>query len=96
MFTCTVCSIRIHVTTLLEYILTALLEYINHLNKFLKRARVPPAHPSLSNESNAINCCGVQTNVTGGFLKPLETPSRGYLFMCYIIQCILKGYALLQ
>ena len=34
-------------TALLEYIVTALLEYID----ILKRAYVPPAHPSLKDES---------------------------------------------
>ena len=36
---------------ILEYILTALLEYIELLNKFFKWARVPPAHPPLKHES---------------------------------------------
>jgi len=46
-------------TALLEYILTALLEYINHLCKFYKRAHIPPARPSLNDESNVINYCAV-------------------------------------
>ena len=46
-------------TALLEYKMTALLEYIDLLNKFFKRAHVPPAHPSLKDESKLMLhlCC---------------------------------------
>ena len=43
---------------LLELILTALFEYIDHLYKFFKRVHVPPAHPSL-NDERTINYCAV-------------------------------------
>jgi len=46
-------------TALLKHTLTALLEYIDHLYKFFKGAHVPPAHPSLNDESNATNYCAV-------------------------------------
>jgi len=52
-------EIPIWMNALLEYILTALLEYIDLLLKqIFARAHVPPAHPSLKDESNnKLLCC---------------------------------------
>jgi len=44
-------NVLLHMTALLEYILTAVLEYIDLLNKFFKRAHFPSAHSSLKDES---------------------------------------------
>jgi len=45
------CSIRVRMTALLEYILTAILEYIDLLNNFFRGLIFPPAHPLLKEES---------------------------------------------
>ena len=65
-------------TALLEYILTALLEYIDLL---MKRAHVPSVHPSLKDEGTTINCCTVSlllaaklNSVLGSYCK-LKSPN---------------------